>query len=127
MTKRRFRLCDEDQQEYGGPEWVALDWDALVSSRARDLERIEKETGYPIVRLIEAWREGGTALGIRLLVWVARRQNGLRTEFKDFQIRSLQVDSEFVADDAGQADPAPLDESPQSSSPPPPNSEPPST
>lgn len=116
MTKRRFRLCDEDQQEFGGPEWVTLDFDTFVNARAKQLERIERELGVPLRQIVAAIQGEGSIIGIRALVWIARDQNGLRTPFKDFDIRTMRVDAEVVPDDdEPETDAAPLDDSPANS------------
>jgi hypothetical protein len=117
VTKRRYKLCDEDQREYGGPEWVVLDFDKFTTSRAKHLERIEREVGMPLRHIMAAIQGEGTAVGARALVWIARDQNGLRTPFRDFDIHTLQVDVEVVPDDEDEAvtDTAPLDDSPANS------------
>lgn len=115
----RYRLCDEDQRQYGGPEWVSLDVEKLGKTRAKELERIETETGVPLGQVVATIRGGGSILGLRVLVWLARRQVGFRTPFGDFDIRTLLVDAEIVPDEDDEPVTedviAPLDDSPAGS------------
>lgn len=114
MTKTRYRLCDEDRAEYGGQEWATFDPDLLTGARGHELERIEKELGQPIGTIVRAMRGDGSALGLRAIVWLARRQAGLKTPFADFDIRTLRVEVEAVADEP-EVDPGPLVGSPETS------------
>jgi hypothetical protein len=110
VAKTKYRLCEQDRAEYGGPEWVTFDMDVLAGARGRELERIEKELGHPIGMVVAALNGDGTAIGIRALVWLARRQAGLKTPFADFDIRTLRVDAEIVPDAPEVVDVAPLDD-----------------
>ena len=40
-----FRMCDEDRERFGGPEWGQLDVTRVMDSRAGWLERIERQAG----------------------------------------------------------------------------------
>jgi hypothetical protein len=72
-----MRLCDQDRERYGGPEWMRLDVDKLLDLPARQLRRYEGQTGYPIERAIDQAGPGMPAVAGQVLVWLARKQNGL--------------------------------------------------
>lgn len=110
MSKFRFRLCDEDRAEFGGPEWVELDRSRLESARAAELERIERDTSQPISVVLDALNGQLTAVGVRALIWIAREHAGLKTPFRDFNIHTLKVDSDFIPDEKP-AETDPLDSS----------------
>lgn len=100
MALTRFRLCEQDRAQFGGPEWVTFDLGRLVKARAKELELIEEETGHPIARLMRAVAGDHSILGLRMVVWVARYQSDIRTPFDEFDIHAMQMDSELVEDQA---------------------------
>lgn len=73
-----FRMCDEDREAYGGPEWGTLDVERLMDSRAGWLERIERSAGgYPVERmLVELQTPFPSARATRMAMWLGRKQTG---------------------------------------------------
>lgn len=87
-----FRLCDEDLAQYGGPEWVPFDRDQLHDVPFDELHKWEKETGIGTVVLLAGEFAEGTALGIKGVIWLARKMNKVDTvPFKDFNIKTLKA------------------------------------
>lgn len=73
-----FRMCDEDRERYGGPEWGELDIDRLMDSRAGWLERIERQSGgFPVERMLgELQLAWPGARAVRMALWLGRKQTG---------------------------------------------------
>lgn len=117
MARFRYKLCDEDRAEFGGEEWYTLDVDKLANARGKELARLEVELGMPLaVPMSIVTMTGSSIEGIRAVVWLARYQNGIRTPFDKFDIRTMRVDVEVVPDEE-EADVAPLPESSDGSEP----------
>lgn len=117
MSMMRYKLCDEDRAEFGGEEWYTLDVAKLANARGKELARIEVELGMPLAVPLGVVTGTSYAIeGIRAVVWLARYQNGLRTPFNDFDIRTMKVDTEEVPDQE-ELDIAPLPESSTGSGP----------
>lgn len=115
MTKTRYRMSEADRAEYGGEEWVTFDMDLLSGARTSELEAIEREIGKGIGTVIQSMRSGvGSSFALRVVVWIARRQNNLRTPFAEFDLHTLQVESETVTEETA-VDPGPLSDSASSS------------
>lgn len=72
-----IRLCDEDRERLGGPEWIRLDVDRLFDTAASMLERWEDECGYSVERAaMQCIDPTPPARAVRVLVWLARKQGG---------------------------------------------------
>jgi hypothetical protein len=73
-----FRMCDEDRETYGGPEWGELDVTRLMDSRAGWLERIERTAGgFPVERMIaELNTPWPGSRAVRMAMWLGRKQTG---------------------------------------------------
>lgn len=103
-----FRMCQEDRDRFGGPEWVTFDMDALADLRAAELEEIEETTGFRLVWFYVVDRRVSIR-GQRAALWIARRQAGLVDDWDKFDPLILQVEPRPVpskADDADPPDPA---------------------
>ncbi|MFI5955810.1 hypothetical protein [Cryptosporangium sp. NPDC051539] len=118
MSGKRFRMTVEDRAEYGGEEWVFLDFDKLANARAVVLERYERATGVLMQNILAAYTGNGSMEASRALVWIAREQSGLRTPFSEFNIHTLKLDVEYVGDEDPEQEKAtalPLSDSPPTS------------
>lgn len=119
MSGKRYRLTEEDRAEFGGPEWVFLNFDELANGRAKTLERYERQTGVRMSDVLNAYIGNTVSLAaVRALVWIARDQMGLRTPFDEFDIHTMRIDTEYVPDEDPEeeaATAAPLSESAGSS------------
>lgn len=118
MSGKRFRMTVEDRATYGGEEWVFLDFDKLANARAAVLEHYERATGVLIQNVLAAYVGNGSMEAIRAMVWIARDQNGLRTPFREFNIQTIKLDVEYVADEDPEQEKAtalPLSDSPPTS------------
>lgn len=115
MVKTKYRLCDQDRAEYGGPEWVEFDTDVFGDKRAGELERLEKDLGHPISTVIQTLYGEPSVLGLRAIIWLARLEAGYKTPFREFDIRTLRVTADAVPTAEPEVDPAPLDDSPAGS------------
>ncbi|MDG4784360.1 hypothetical protein O7626_00170 [Micromonospora sp. WMMD1102] len=72
-----LRMCDEDREVLGGPEWVQLDTERVMDTPARDLIRWESECGYPIEQAMADIRDSRPpAASTLVLLWLARKQGG---------------------------------------------------
>jgi len=100
----RIRLCKEDRERYGGPEWVEFDHDTLANCEAGFLERFEDATGMTITEFGDALNRGSVK-SLRAMVWVARSLAGCEDPWPTFQPRVLRMDVEGLGDD--DAPPAP--------------------
>ncbi len=100
LNKTRFRLCPDDREKYGGPEWVVFDPDALVDLPGSELEQMEVATGF---RIAWFWLPSLriSARGQRAALWIARRQAGLVDDWNEFDPKILAADAVIVTDDAG--------------------------
>lgn len=78
MGSIEVRLCDEDRERFGGPEWTSLDMDRLLDSPAHMLARWEREMGgYAIMRaLVECGDPYPPAKAVQAVTWLARKQHG---------------------------------------------------
>lgn len=71
-----LRLCDEDREKFGGPEWVTLDIDRVRDTDARTLIRWEAECNGSIEAALSSIYGEITAGQVIVLMWLARKQGG---------------------------------------------------
>lgn len=115
----RFRLCDEDREKYGGPEWVTYDAEQFDDMPLDELEKLEAQvidrTGVSLVVMMARMFSTGTLLGKTVVLWLARQMAG-ETEppLKDFNIKPRKLKMETVKP-AGAGDPPASASSPTSS------------
>lgn len=102
--KTSLRMCQEDRDRYGGPEWIVFDFDALANLRALELEEIEETTGFRLVGFYVADLRVSIR-GQRTALWIARRQAGLVDDWDTFDPLILQVESRPAAEDGEVGDP----------------------
>lgn len=99
----RFRMCDEDRDAYGGPEWVTFDRERFKHLPGSELMAFEAATGFPLTGYFDDRID--SAHGQRARLWVARRMAGLVDDWDKFDPRILLVDMEIVkGGDAGPPD-----------------------
>lgn len=100
-----FRLCDEDHKQFapeGAPEWVVFDRDALdeITFDVQHPWEREIKRQYPemsIVLLVALEFPTFSALGIKAMVWLAWKMNGIETPpWKDFNIKHMKVARRLV-------------------------------
>lgn len=101
--KFRFRLCDEDREKYGGPEWVEFDMSRAVELAVELLEQIEEATGYTLLVTLPYALDRGALKAVRAALWLARHIAGVHEPaFDEFRPNLLKATTEPVpADDAG--------------------------
>jgi hypothetical protein len=101
-----LRMCVEDRDTYGGPEWVLFDLDSLVDVPCNVLEEWENLTGFTITDLWST--EQRKTRGIRMMLWIARRQAGMLDKWEDFNPRVLRLDTKVpeVGDDTVPPEPS---------------------
>lgn len=111
-----YSMCEADRTEYGGDEWSSFDIDRLMDTRSQVLERWERESGgvkveRALFEVLNAGRVTPAASSTRMIVWLARKQNGDATlntpdgrpeTWDAFNPRSLRVQ---FADQPPQAPP----------------------
>lgn len=91
--KQRIRLCDEDRQVYGGPEWVVYDQAVYDDMPASQLKKLEDAMGFSMAWLRQRGIPTGSAEGIQARAWLARQAaEGLEEPtYQAFDIRPLKV------------------------------------
>jgi hypothetical protein len=95
-------MSPEDQERYGGPEWIEFDYAQVADEELSVLEEFETVTGLTITEFgAEVGR--GSVKGIRAMLWLARRMAGCVDEWASFQPKILKVETE--SDEADDADP----------------------
>lgn len=95
-----LRMCDEDLQRYGGPEWVGLDFGALYHSPASVLEALEDEIPIPLADLMFLI-PGQRARAVREALFVARRMAGVQEKWADFDPITMQVKRRYTNPEEG--------------------------
>lgn len=97
----RFRLCEADRKEYGGPDWVEFALEKAVDLPVELLEEIEAATGYTILVTLPAAMDRGELKAVRAAVWLARHIAGVHEPaFAAFKPKILATETEWVADEA---------------------------
>jgi hypothetical protein len=92
-----LRLCDEDIESFGGPEWVVFDDADLDDQIHLVLMRFEAELDIPLGFLMRIDRPMGTMRWIAAAVWMARKMADIDTpRFRDFTIKPKKVIAEDV-------------------------------
>lgn len=93
------RLCDEDREQFGGPEWWVFDLTPLNELKTERLTELEREMGMSIWQLRNVEIPRSTARAMKASCWLPRELSGddeLRFEWDDFDIWPLKVDSRPV-------------------------------
>ena len=91
-----FRLCDEDREKHGGPEWVAFDITGLDDIPLDKLDALERQLmgmwgiGFP--RLVAEEMPENTLRARRACVWLARKIADVKTpDLAEFAINARRV------------------------------------
>ena len=86
-----LKMTDEDQNRFGGPEWVCFDMAKWYRTPASQLEAFEMEMGFSIAVLISEWYRY-SARSTRGAMWIARWLAGVKDErYKDFDPATIGV------------------------------------
>lgn len=113
MTAVELRLCDEDREQWGGPEWVRFDENDLDDIPwQKQYEWEIGDFGLSIDFVMRVDWPARTARGKVCAVWLARTMAGVETPpLKDFKIKtgrkSLLIRAAPKAGDADPPDDAP--------------------
>lgn len=107
MTVRRIRLCDEDRERYGGPEW--LDSDAAIvwlsDLDEPKLTAVEKQVkavfGMNLLTFLTDEAFGGTMAAFRGRTWLALLHEGVDIKLADFTPKPMKMSWEPDAPDVG--------------------------
>jgi hypothetical protein len=97
MTLRRIRLCDEDQERYGGPEW--LDTDAAIvwlsdldEPKLTAIEKqIRAEYGRVLLLFLTEDVFAGTMAAFRGRTWLALLHNGVDIALADYTPKPMKM------------------------------------
>lgn len=92
-----LQLGAKDLAEYGGPEWLPFDPEALADMDYDALEEIERPMrladGMTLARMLTYEWIAKTLPGIRAVFWVARQVAGIdKPEWDDFKPNPLACD-----------------------------------
>ncbi len=100
----RIRMCDEDRERYGGPEWVEVNVNDLGDERTGDLEAIEDHCDLMAGEFADKFARGSLK-ATRAMIWLGRRKAGCRDDFKTFRPRVLMARIEPLESERADADP----------------------
>lgn len=107
MMATRLRLCDEDREKFGGPEWVTWDENELDDLSHKALAGFETEMQTSIVYLLQVDKVARTISWTTARVWLARKMAGIKTvPFAEFDIKPRKVLEEIVAEEDDAAPPS---------------------
>jgi hypothetical protein len=118
----KFRLCDEDREKFGGPEWVTLDIKVLDDLPLSVLRPIEEQVkafcdNKSLLVVLAYELGGGTMLGKAVATWVARQLEGHAEPALDkFDVKPRKIELEEVKPN-GVTDPPSPESSETSSAP----------
>jgi hypothetical protein len=123
--KQRIRLCDEDRQVYGGPEWLVYDQAIYDDMTHSQLNQLESAMGFSMTWLRTIGIRTGSSEGIKARAWLARQAAGNLADpsYEAFDIRPLKVTFEAaplggtIPDASPGSSPDELSEKPSTSSP----------
>lgn len=89
MTVIKVRLCAGDCAEYGAPEELTVDVEALKDLRASQNAEIDQEIGMALSLFIPLMEEGITQVAHvgRLAAWLGLRNHGDAPKWADFDPR----------------------------------------
>lgn len=89
MTMIKVRLCDGDRAEYGAPEELTVDVEALKDLRASENSAIDQEIGMALSLFIPLMEEGVTQVAHagRVTAWLGLRNAGMDVKWNDFDPR----------------------------------------
>lgn len=89
MTMIKVRLCDGDRAEYGAPEELTVDVEALKDLRASENSAIDQEIGMALSLFIPLLEEGvhQVAHAGRVAAWLGLRNAGIDIKWNDFDPR----------------------------------------
>lgn len=91
----RLRMCDEDREKFGGPQWLQFDADQLLDTPCDQLAAIETETGIVLALAVD---NPNLTSARRLWLWLALKHAGVQLAWADFQPKVLR--SDFTSGDA---------------------------
>lgn len=101
MAVIKVRLCDLDREEYGGPEELTVDVEALKDLRAGEHESIDGATNMALSMFIPLLEDGPLKIAHvgRLAAWLGLRNAGIDVDYKKFDPRLMRATVERVGDD----------------------------
>lgn len=113
MVAVELRLCDEDREKFGGPEWVRFDEKDLDDLDLEVLNRFESELNVSLDFLLLVDKPSSTVRWKAAMVWMGRQIAGVQTpELQKFliKVRRMQIRDEpkpkrTAKAKAGDADP----------------------
>lgn len=111
-----FRLCDEDREKFGGPEWVAFDIAHLDDMPLDEIDVLEKQiidrAGVSMVVLIAREFANGTLIGQTCVLWLARQLAGItEPSLAEFNIKPRRIKMRAVKPSGDVDPPAPASSS----------------
>lgn len=104
MATIKLRLCDEDRERWGGPEWTVYDDEEFLRLNYDQLAALERDLvaadNVPLIKLILIEWPRRTVLGIRGMLWLTRQLAGVtEPKWNDFKPQVFQADVERVSGD----------------------------
>lgn len=99
----KFRLCEEDRETYGGPEWVEFSVELLADQPSDFCEQIEDTLGWTVgdlgTQLIRA-----STRSLRAAIWIGRRIAGCDDDWASFKPKVWKAEQDDGEDDVPLAD-----------------------
>lgn len=91
-----FALGEQDQQKYGGPEWLKLDVSEMNDTPWNVLgpweRELKKATGQTITQLLVAGLDSDDGDGKKAVIWLVRKLAGVETPaFDRFDILPRRI------------------------------------
>jgi hypothetical protein len=116
VTAVRLRLCDEDQESFGGPEWITFDDADLDDQPNSVLIDFENQIGASLEFLYRVDKLARTERWKTVRIWMARMMAGVETvPYREFEIKPRKVTIEEATAAEPEGDDADPPSSPSSS------------
>lgn len=115
-----WRLDDVDLKVFGGPEWLALDWDQFATWPWGKLDELELGPGGMgmSIRRARLLTADGAGRGLKAALWLARMTSGdpeLKISWDAFDVQRPLLAQTRVPKGAGDAEDPPAGGSPDAS------------
>lgn len=101
MAVIEIRLCEADREEYGGPEVLTVDAEALKDLRAAEHQAIDEAIGMALSMFIPLLESGPLSIAHvgRIAAWLGLRNAGVTVEWGKFDPRLMRATVERLGDD----------------------------
>ena len=95
----RIRMCSEDREKYGGPEWIEFDYAQLADMSVELIEEFETQADMTVTEFGMQLPRGSSKV-LRAMLWFGRRAAGCTEQFGDLKPKIFQLEIENTGGDA---------------------------